>query len=151
MSTAALPIIKRGEQLYAQVKWGESYLSLLLGLIVVFFLGTILIFSIHQYKKGLLPFNTAENKITHSNNQILTKTGSFISHSVFVQSLMLSKKKTGQGVLSDHAYTVKAGDDLWDIAVQEYGNGMRWTDIATTNNLQNPDNLNEGTVLTIPH
>lgn len=47
-------------------------------------------------------------------------------------------------------YTVVHGDDLWDIAVKEYGNGYRWVDIAKTNNLVNPDLIHAGNVLQLP-
>jgi len=47
-------------------------------------------------------------------------------------------------------YTVKAGDTLWDIAVTIYNDGYRWTEIATLNNLANPDLIHSGNVLTLP-
>jgi len=50
----------------------------------------------------------------------------------------------------DKTYTVVPGDDLWDIAVKQYGNGYRWVDIAKTNNLSNPDLIHAGNVLQLP-
>jgi nucleoid-associated protein YgaU len=50
----------------------------------------------------------------------------------------------------DASYTVGQGDDLWDIAVREYGNGYKWTDIATANKLANPDIIHSGNVLKMP-
>lgn len=47
-------------------------------------------------------------------------------------------------------YTVKAGDDLWDIAINIYQDGYRWVDIAKVNNLANPDIIHSGNVLTLP-
>lgn len=47
-------------------------------------------------------------------------------------------------------YTVKHGDDLWDVAVAVYHNGYRWTDIAKANNLANPNLIHSGNVLKIP-
>ena len=50
----------------------------------------------------------------------------------------------------DKTYTVVQGDDLWDIAMKQYGNGYRWVDIAKTNNLTNPDVIHSGNVLQLP-
>jgi nucleoid-associated protein YgaU len=50
----------------------------------------------------------------------------------------------------DASYTVVKGDDLWNIAVREYGNGYKWTDIATANKLENPGIIHPGNVLTMP-
>ena len=50
----------------------------------------------------------------------------------------------------DKSYTVAQGDDLWDIAVKQYGNGYRWVDIAKANNLENPDLIHTGNVLNLP-
>jgi len=48
------------------------------------------------------------------------------------------------------SYTVIHGDDLWNIAVKEYGNGYRWVDIAKANNLTNPGLIHAGNVLQLP-
>ncbi|MBI4136963.1 LysM peptidoglycan-binding domain-containing protein [Candidatus Roizmanbacteria bacterium] len=47
-------------------------------------------------------------------------------------------------------YTVQTGDSLWKIAVAQYNNGYRWVDIARANNLDNPDIIHTGNVLTLP-
>lgn len=47
-------------------------------------------------------------------------------------------------------YTVVRGDNLWDIAVEMYGDGYRWTDIAEANDLANPGIIHAGNVLVIP-
>lgn len=48
------------------------------------------------------------------------------------------------------SYTVKAGDDLWDIAVAVYKDGYRWPEIAKANKLVNPGVIHPGNVLSIP-
>ncbi|OGG09139.1 hypothetical protein A2154_03715 [Candidatus Gottesmanbacteria bacterium RBG_16_43_7] len=48
------------------------------------------------------------------------------------------------------SYTVKAGDNLWKIAVDQYNNGYRWSDIARANNLSNPNLIHAGNVLKLP-
>ena len=50
----------------------------------------------------------------------------------------------------DASYTVVKGDDLWDIALKEYGNGYKWVDIAKANKLENPEVIHPGNVLKMP-
>lgn len=52
--------------------------------------------------------------------------------------------------ITGDSYTVKSGDDLWNIAVRAYADGYRWVDIARANNLENPDLIFSGNVLKIP-
>ena len=47
-------------------------------------------------------------------------------------------------------YTVKHGDNLWEIAVRAYADGYRWTEIAKANNLANPNLIYSGNFFTIP-
>jgi len=47
-------------------------------------------------------------------------------------------------------YTVKAGDNLWQIAQTIYGSGYNWVDIARENNLKNPNLVYAGQELKIP-
>lgn len=60
------------------------------------------------------------------------------------ENTSLPQKITGK------TYTIKAGDDLWNIAVRAYGDGYRWTDIATANNLTDPGLIFSDNVLKIP-
>lgn len=50
----------------------------------------------------------------------------------------------------EKSYTVQRGDDLWNVAVKEYGDGYRWVDIAKANNLSDPDVIFAGNVLMMP-
>lgn len=52
--------------------------------------------------------------------------------------------------VSGSEYTVQVGDHLWQIAVEAYGDGFRWTEIAETNNLSNPNYIEIGQKLQIP-
>jgi nucleoid-associated protein YgaU len=52
--------------------------------------------------------------------------------------------------ISGGTYTVETGDNLWDIAVRAYGDGYRWVDIASENDLVNPNLIHKGNILTIP-
>ena len=47
-------------------------------------------------------------------------------------------------------WTVKQGDRLWSIAVQEYGNPADWTLIAQANRIDNPRTIAPGSELVIP-
>ena len=47
-------------------------------------------------------------------------------------------------------YTVVHGDTLWSIAVAQYADGYKWSQIAQTNKLDNPDLIFAGNVLTLP-
>lgn len=55
-----------------------------------------------------------------------------------------------QSIPSQQTYTVKRGDNLWNIAIMEYNSGFKWTDIAKANNLANPRIIHAGNVLIIP-
>lgn len=50
----------------------------------------------------------------------------------------------------EKSYTVVHGDDLWNIAVKQYGSGYRWVDIANANKLTNPNLIHAGNVLQLP-
>lgn|SRR3989338_560441 len=58
--------------------------------------------------------------------------------------------KTQKVVNTDSTYVVKTGDNLWKIALEAYGDGYAWTQIAKTNNLTNPDLIYPDTKLRIP-
>lgn len=47
-------------------------------------------------------------------------------------------------------YIVQSGDDLWNIAENEYDNGYEWVTIAEENNLEDPNTLPVGTELVLP-
>ncbi len=47
-------------------------------------------------------------------------------------------------------YTVVAGDTLFNIAKQFYGDGNRYTELAAHNKIANPDHIEVGQVIEIP-
>lgn len=52
--------------------------------------------------------------------------------------------------LNDTTYVIQRGDDLWGIAVREYGDGYQWVKIAQANNLSNPNLIHVDNTLKIP-
>ncbi|MDO8583055.1 MAG: LysM peptidoglycan-binding domain-containing protein [bacterium] len=52
--------------------------------------------------------------------------------------------------ISGNIYTIKSGDNLWDISVRAYGDGFRWPEIARANNLEDPGLIFSGNTLKIP-
>lgn len=53
----------------------------------------------------------------------------------------------GQAVTS---YTISHGETLWEISQKVYGDPYMWSKIAKANDLENPDLIHAGNVLTIP-
>ena len=53
---------------------------------------------------------------------------------------------------AEEKYTVVRGDSLWKIAVREFGNGYRWTEIYRLNksSIKDPDVLYTGITLKLP-
>lgn len=47
-------------------------------------------------------------------------------------------------------YTVRKGDTLWAIAVREYGNGMKWKEIASLNPSVDPRRMSIGQEILLP-
>lgn len=61
-----------------------------------------------------------------------------------------SEKILTGAVAPTTTYTVARGDNLWNIAVREYGDGFAWAKIAKENNLVNPNLIHAGNVLKLP-
>jgi len=52
--------------------------------------------------------------------------------------------------ISGNSYTVVKGDSLWNIAVRAYGDGYKWTLIASANSLVRPNIIHTGNILSLP-
>jgi nucleoid-associated protein YgaU len=61
-----------------------------------------------------------------------------------------SSTSTDKPSVEPKKYTIVVGDTLWDIAVREYKDGTRWTEIAKANALVNPDKIYAGTIILLP-
>jgi len=53
--------------------------------------------------------------------------------------------------ITGSSYTVQKGDSLWNIAVRAYADGYQWPKIAQANNVTNPDYIEVGWQLQLPH
>ena len=107
---------------FSQVKWGESYTSLFLGVVVVI-VAAVLVFSFLKGRNFNRPGSTQSTSTSQEQqaNKPLPKT-----------------------------YQVKQGDDLWNISEKIYGSGYNWVDLASANKMENPGLLYVGTKLTVP-
>lgn len=67
-------------------------------------------------------------------------------------SLELAEEEEGQLVPQGlpRQHTVAAGEHLWGISEQYYGNGYNWPDIVSANSIANPGLIEVGQELTIP-
>ena len=61
-----------------------------------------------------------------------------------------SNKIITNSAISGTTYTIKEGDNLWDISVRAYGDGFKWPELAKVNNISNPDLIFPNNVLKIP-
>jgi putative chitinase len=108
-----------------KISWGDSYMSLLLGMVVVVIVGFI-IFSFVKNKGNLQQTSSVRDTVTQEE----------------------ANKSKSSGL--PKIYTVVAGDDLWTISEKLYKSGYNWVDIAKANNLTNPSVIHAGVKLTIP-
>lgn len=120
-------VIKVTENPLTQIKFGESYVSLLLGIVVVIVVAIV----------GIVVMNVVRHR-------------AMVAHSNSLPAVATQKITQSKTVAKTKMHVVAEGEGLWQIAEKEYHDGYKWTDIAKANNLQNPDVIFKGTKLTIP-
>lgn len=105
-------------------RFGESYSSLVLGVIVVVAVAALLVTFARNglHKSPQQDTSSTSTRITEEQN--IAKPGS--------------------------VYTVEEGDDLWKISEKAYEDGHLWEKIAQANNISDPNQLSVGTRITIP-
>ncbi len=103
---------------FSQLRLGESYTSLFLGVVVV----VVVLGLLFSFLRTRTDQNTTSTQTVNEESQVITVPGT---------------------------YVVKEGETLWSIAERAYGSGYNWVDIAKANNLQNPDQVEAGTKLTL--
>jgi len=103
----------------------EEIVSMFLGLVIVVVVGS-LIFNYFQKSKGTVDIpGSTDIKLTDNAVEKLSENGEKI-------------------------YQVIKGDNLWEIAVKEYGDGYQWTKIAAANNLKNASVISVCQKIVIP-
>jgi len=106
------------------------------------------------YSIELMPTRASNTLIATAANAVNMKpstaqaTASIIPPSVNASGNTTATPATKQAI----QYRVKSGDTLWSIAANKkiYGDGSQYTRIAQANNLDNPNLIQVGQLLTIP-
>ncbi len=109
-------------------RFGESYTSLILGIVVVIIASLLLVTLLRS--RG-----TQSPAVRQETSSIATQRTE-------------TEKITTDGQKS---YVIQKGDDLWKIAQAQYNDGYSWVEIAKANNLSNPSVIKVGTKLVIPN
>lgn len=89
-----------------------------------------------------------ENNLTNP-NLLLVDQELNIPKTAVIKPAIATDTLFGPAIMGDK-YTVEKGDHLWGIAVRAYGDGYRWGEIATANNIINPNIIHPGNALTLP-
>lgn len=106
-------------------RFGESYTSLILGIVVVI-IASILLISFVRNRGDIDILQTDTPDISSTN---------------------IGPNEDNS---DESRYTVEEGDDLWSIAEKNYDSGYNWVDIQEANNIDNPNAIAAGTELIIP-
>lgn len=112
------------EKVQTEFRPNQSYLSLVLGLLIVIVAG-ILVFN--YFKRGEASLGPAQQTVTEEQGQ---------------------KEATPQNLPGK--YTVKEGETLFTIAQNFYGDGYQYQAIAEANKLADVNKISAGQVLEIP-
>ena len=107
-----------------QIKWPESYVSLVMGAVVVIIIAILIASFIKGKKVGEISSDKTENNPQKAQE---------------LKDVTLSRK-----------YEVATGDTLWSISEKYYKSGFNWTDIAKANKIENPDLIEKGTKIILP-
>lgn len=106
-----------------ELKLSESYVSLMLGVVVVLVLSAVFF----MFIRGGALDNASD--VSESN-------------SIPTQATLQNPR----------TYTLKDGEGLWDVAVKYYGDGYKWVEIAKANNLteEQANQLGPGSKIIVP-
>lgn len=160
----------RSTSLMDYFRLGESYTSLVLGIIVVIAIavllvsffktrtnsshidnqqGTTSISTIAEHLEKVTPTTTeaptASPTPTAAPTPTLAPTATVVPTSTPIPSQTAPSNQSG-----NVTYRIKAGDDLWKIAEEQYHDGYQWVAIAKANNLTNPSLINVGNIIVLP-
>ncbi len=170
----------------SQIKWGESYTSLFLGIIVVIILAVLIFWFIKGNNGNEMTQSnfTTEDEIAKPTTYVVKEGDHLwsISEKMYgsgynwvdivsenklenpdslyvgtkltipdVKPIKITEAQTiGDGSINEDTYKVVEGDCLWDISLRAYGDAYKWTELAKTNEIVNPDIINVGDTIKIP-
>lgn len=128
-------------------KFGESYTSLILGIVAVV-VATILLLTFVKNKN-----TPVQPELTGGTKQEQNTVTPIISgpEPSKTQNLLTPEQKKPSIAKTEATYTILEGDTLWNIAEKKYNSGYNWTDIQKANKIANPDVLYVGTKLILPN
>lgn len=157
------------------LKFGESYTSLVLGIVAVI-IATIILITFVKGRENISRLaddqqaaikNTQDvtNKLTINTKQNLSKdnklpitpsptiaiVGKTDSKTITNNYSAIKSTNNLNKSISSTVYTVTQGDTLWNIAERKYKSGYNWVDIKAANKLANPDLLYAGQKLILPN
>jgi nucleoid-associated protein YgaU len=117
----------------------ESFLSTLLGILVVVVIGVLVI---NYFRSSRTP-KISDEGISEEIAMPSTTEGT---------PVVYEQNEQGQEVPKSlpQEYQVQTDESLWSIAQKKYGSGYNWVDIASANNLTSPDLLAVGQKLNLP-
>jgi nucleoid-associated protein YgaU len=126
-------------------KWSEETISMILGLAMVLLVSAIVIRVVDRNKGTIdIPGVSIEN-----NGALKLESGSDSESNKPTQENE-DKETVGNSDVKTGTYTVKSGDNLWNIASSQLKNGYRWTEIARLNKITNPGVIWSGMNLKMP-
>ncbi len=148
-------------------RFGESYTSLILGIIAVIIATVLLLSFVHNRQTTKLDQQTPETihvtdevpltpgKVTPTDSQILTAVSTVRSTNTPQPTEVVSQAPTPTSApetttITGKTYTVAAGDSLWTIAEKTYNDGDKWVAIARANHLSHPSQIHAGNKLVLP-
>jgi len=149
---------------------GESYTSLVLGVVVVIAIALLLVSlfktrapSSHiDAQKGTTSISTIAqqlDKVTPTSQPEVTESPTPTPTLAIPTNTPMPKVtkvpsvtpvKPNPNNSEAVTYRIKSGDDLWKIAEEQYHDGYKWVEIAKANNLTNPGIINVDNVLVLP-
>jgi nucleoid-associated protein YgaU len=139
------------------LRLGESYTSLVLGIIAVIIATILLLSFVHNrqaenQKPEVVP-TAADSKslgITPTETPIVTQSPTASPATLKSAEVSAPPSPTATPAQSGKTYTVVAGDHLWAIAEKVYKDGYKWVDIARENKLADPSDIHVGNKLVLP-
>jgi len=123
------------KQFLKTIKLNESILSMLFGLVTVVLIGVI-IFRLYRDNRPEITPDGAKTEVAQEK----------------VGEVQVTVDEQGNKTPSQlqESVTVVKGDNLWTIALKNYGSGYNWVDIAKENKLKNPGVITVGQTLKLP-